>query len=106
MFDLYAEVIQDLCERRVGGIERDRQQLLWLWSEGYLDIWVDQDEVSLNDLQSADIARELYDRVCEAASDEELAVDPDEERDRERYEDDVSPYRPGAETDEDTDTRE
>src|SRR5579872_6705625 len=81
-FDAYSQLILDLCERRVESILEEQQQLLWLWSDGYLDLWADEGEVSLDDLQPTAVAKELYDRVCNAAGSEELAVDPDEERDR------------------------
>ena len=89
MFDLYVQTIQAICTRRVEGVERDLQQLLWLWTEGYLDLWVGRDELSLDDWIPDAIVAELYDRVSDVAGNEELEVDPDEERDRERYEDDT-----------------
>jgi len=49
MFDLYVQVIRDICTRRIQGVKRVRQQLLWLWTEGYLDLWADKDEASLDD---------------------------------------------------------
>ena len=41
------------------------------------------------------IGKELYGRICDIASDEDLLVDPDEERDREALEDDLRPFREG-----------
>jgi hypothetical protein len=89
MFELYVQVIQDICTRRVEGIERERQQLLGLWTEGYLDLWVREDTVSLADWDLEAITAELYQRVSDVAVNEELEVDPDEERDRERFEEDM-----------------
>jgi hypothetical protein len=88
MFELYVQVIRDICTRRVRGVERDRQQLLWLWTEGFLDLWGDKEEVSLDDWDPEAIAAKLYECISDVAGNEELEVDPDEERDRERYEED------------------
>jgi hypothetical protein len=99
MFDAYAQTIQDICTKRLHAVERDRQQLLWLWTDEYLDVWTDQDEVSLDDWVAEDITAELYRRVEHVAVNEDLEVDPDEERDRERYEEDMAPYRERDEED-------
>src|SRR5262245_50759121 len=77
MFDLYVQVIRDICARRVQSVERDQQQLLWLWTEGYLDLWADKEEVALDDWNPEAIAAELYERVSDVAGNEELEVDPD-----------------------------
>ena len=55
---LFASPVQDICARRVQGMGREEQQLLWLWSDGYLDLWAKKDD--------------------DVASNEELEVDPDE----------------------------
>src|SRR5437763_1237653 len=36
MFEVYEEVIIDLCARHVSALDQEEQHLLWLWSEGYL----------------------------------------------------------------------
>ena len=44
-FDAFEHTIQSLCCTRVSELDADRKLLLWLWSEGYLQRWVDEDEV-------------------------------------------------------------
>jgi hypothetical protein len=102
VFDLYEEVIQDICTRRVAGIDRDKKKLLWLWSDGYGKTWVDKDKVSLDDVEEEAIAEELYDRLQAAAENEELAIDPDVERDRERHDEDLGLYGESGEDDPDS----
>jgi hypothetical protein len=86
MFAMYEDVIRDICDRQITGLDREQRQLLWLWSEGYSNAWVDKDEVSIEDLEDEPAAKELYDRVCSVAESEELAIDPDDEGGKERYE--------------------
>jgi hypothetical protein len=101
-FELYVHVIRGICATRVQELERDRQQLLWLWTEGYLDLWVRADKVSLDDWNPDAIAAveaELYDRVANIAVNEEFEVDPDEERDRDRFRRDVEEFYPQIQDD-------
>jgi hypothetical protein len=88
-FDAYEDTIRGICENRVATLEREKQLLLWLWTDAYFDQWYEKDEVSAEDCDLDAISKEVYDRVCVVAEGEELAFDPDENRDRERYEDDV-----------------
>src|SRR5262249_23694424 len=74
-------------------LERECQQLLWLWTEGYLDRWAEQDEVSIDEVVDEDIVQELYNRVCDVAANEPLTTDPDEDDDRERDEQDMDLFR-------------
>lgn len=94
MFELYEEVILGICARVVANLDRERQQLLWLWSEAYYD-WDDEEDVMPCDVTEP-VAREVYERLCSAAENEDLLVDPDEEWDRERHEDDVADYDAGG----------
>ena len=103
VFDLYQEVIQDICTRRVRGVDRDKTTLLWLWSEGYGKTWVDKDKVSLDDVEEEAIAEELYDRLQAAAENEELAIDPDVERDQERFDEDMGLFGASDEDEPDSD---
>lgn len=50
VFAAYEDTIQSLCFQQVAELDPDRQRMLWLWSEGYLQLWVDEDEVRLADL--------------------------------------------------------
>jgi hypothetical protein len=86
-FDLYEQTIQDMCDRIVAELDPGHQELLWLWSEAF-DRW-DDDKDEINFPVAQTLSSELNDRVCSIACDEELAIDPDEERDRERFEDDL-----------------
>src|SRR5215813_11165104 len=92
-FDLYEQTIQQLCSHAVTKLERECQQLLWLWTEGYLDRWAEQDEVSIDEVVDEDIVQELYNRVCDVAANEPLTTDPDEDDDRERDEQDMDLFR-------------
>jgi hypothetical protein len=105
VFELYEEVIRDLCARRVAGVEREQEQLLWLWSEGYGNTWVEKDKVSLDDVENEAVAEELYDRLQAAAEKEELAIDPDVERDQERHDEDMGLSGAPDEDDPDSDAR-
>jgi hypothetical protein len=87
-FELYEDLIRDIGARPIRVLDPEQQQLLWLWSNGFSSSWVDKDVVSIDDFEHGPVATELYDRVCAVASDEELAIDPDAERDQERYTDD------------------
>jgi hypothetical protein len=62
-------------------------------------VWIRQDTVSPDDWVPEDITAELYRRVAHVAVNEDLEVDPDEERDRERFEQDMAPYRERDEED-------
>jgi len=101
MFEMYEDVIRDICERELSRLNSEQQRLLWLWSEGYSDTWVEKDEVSIDDFEDQPVATELYDRVCSVAESEDLAIDPDEEQDKERFEDEISLFGPQTESDED-----
>ncbi len=82
-FDAFAHTIQSLCSKRVSELDADRKLLLWLWSEGYLERWVNEDEVLLADLDANHVNEELYRRICDVAASEPFADDPDEDRDAE-----------------------
>jgi hypothetical protein len=101
VFDLYEEVIEGICSRLVGELDRERRLLLWLWSDGFFDWWGAKDEASVEDFDDEAITKELYNRLCDVAEREELAFDPDEERDRERYEEDMELLRSNSDPDED-----
>lgn len=88
VFAAYEDTIQRMCAGYISELDREQQQLLWIWSKAYFH-WDDEDdEMPWGDFVKGDVAQELYDRVCDVANNEELVVDPDDERDRERYEDD------------------
>src|ERR1700737_2731309 len=70
MFEMYEDVIRDICYRQVSGLDHEQQQLLWLWTEGYADSWVEKDEVSIDDFEDEPAAKELYDRVFSVAASE------------------------------------
>ncbi|HEX3149654.1 MAG TPA: hypothetical protein VHR66_16380 [Gemmataceae bacterium] len=94
-FELFEEAIRDICARHGEVLDREQQGLLWLWSEGYVD-WDEEDgEIPWGYPVQESIVKEIYRRVCNIANNEELLVDPDEERDREAYEDDLRPFREG-----------
>ena len=57
-------------------------RLLWLWTMGYGDLWVNKDEVHLTDCVREHVEDELYRRVCDVADSELQSDDPDEEQDR------------------------
>ena len=90
MFEFYEATIQDICARMVAALDWDRQQLLWLWSEGYYR-WT-EDEIPWGEIANGHVADELYDRLYSAASNEDLAIDPDAERDQESNEEDKRLY--------------
>jgi hypothetical protein len=96
-FDFYEDTIRRLCAEAVTRQGREWEQLLWLWTEGYLDWWADQDEVSIDDFQTDDVVEEVYTRVCDTAANEPFATDPDEERHREQYAEDMDLFRSGSE---------
>ncbi len=104
LFFAYEDTIQRICARQVAELDRERQQLLWLWSDGYYD-WNDEDDkIPWGEMVTDALAKELYDRVCSVANNEELAIDPDEERDRERHEEDMRLDRLQSEPDKDDST--
>ena len=76
-FDLYEHTIQSLCAKRIEELDTDRRCFLWLFSEGYLNRWVDEDAVSLTDLDLEHISDEVYRRVCDVAANEKLACEED-----------------------------
>jgi hypothetical protein len=96
LFGAYEHTIGGICASHVTNVDSDLKQLLWFWSKGY-DEWDgdhDEDDKDLSDAFVDDnVAQELYDRVCQVANNEPLEVDPNEARDRDRYEEDMRPYR-------------
>jgi hypothetical protein len=96
-FGFYEDTIRRLCAEAITRQGREWKQLLWLWTEGYTDQWVEQDEVSIEDFVTDDIVEEVYNRVCDIAANEPFATDPDEERDREDYEEDMDLFRSHSE---------
>lgn len=100
-FELYEHTVRALCESQVMALDSELKGLLWFWSDGYEDWYVNHDDDD-DDLSEApipdDITKELYDRVCKIANNEPLAVDPDEARDRDRYEEDKRIYNESCES--------
>lgn len=72
MFGLFEDTIQGICAEVAAKPARELQQFLWLWTEGYERLWVDQDVVQLTDWEPQDVADELYRRVCDVACDEPM----------------------------------
>lgn len=77
-FEYYEATIRDFCDRLVASLDRERQGLLWLWSDGYYHWHDDDDEIPWGQPVEEGVANELYGRVCRAANNEDLAVDPDD----------------------------
>ena len=98
LFEVYEETIRGLCAAALNGLNAQQKGLLWLWSDGWLDWWCKCDTengaIPEGDPNDQAIEAELYNRVCAAASEEALTVDPDVERDQERFEDDQRCNRP------------
>lgn len=78
-FDAFEHTIQSLCATRVSELDADRKRLLWLWSEGYLQRWADEDEVRLADLDVSHVEEEVYQHVCDVAANEPLTHELEEE---------------------------
>jgi hypothetical protein len=92
-FEFYEATIRAICARRLAELDRDRQGLLWLWSDGYFD-WEDQDgEIPYRGPVDEGLQQELYNRVCSMAFNEALVIDPDIKRDREHFEEDMRLFR-------------
>jgi hypothetical protein len=77
-FAFYEDTIRGLCTRLVAGLDRERQGLLWLWSDGYYD-WNDEAAgIPWGSPVEEAVSNELYNRVGDVANNEDLAVDPDD----------------------------
>jgi hypothetical protein len=79
LFEAYEHTIRSICIRRISKLDSVYQGLLWLWSDGYFD-WDREDEVyeiPFGDPVEEALEQELYQRVSNIATDEELAVDPE-----------------------------
>lgn len=79
MFGAYEGTITAMCQKLVKQLPQHEQDLLWLVSDGYFK-W---DEQSGPPEKANDVVDELYSRVCNRASDEDLRRDPDVEEDEE-----------------------
>src|ERR1700722_13667063 len=75
-FDAHETTIRDFCGSFVAGLDRERQGLLWLWSEGYCR-WTEND-IPWGDAVQEAVTQEVYDRVRDIANNENLAADPDD----------------------------
>lgn len=92
-FTLYEDTVGGLCNFQIENLDREVKGILWLWSNTYYD-WNSEEYPDIWDVVlDEDITKELHDRVRAFAGDEEWVIDPDEARDRERFEDDLRPYR-------------
>jgi len=91
-FDAYVSTIEALCEDVLGKLPDHELELLWIDCDGYFDHDEDDGPPDHGEMVEG-VARELYQKVTELASDEELKFDPDEERQIEAFEDDLAPYR-------------
>jgi hypothetical protein len=78
MFDLYVETIERFCEDLAKKLPDHELELLWLYTDAYFD---DDDEgPPTRDELIEGVTHELYGKVLETASNEDLTFDPDEER--------------------------
>ena len=73
MFELYEEKVRGICYHHVSEHDPDAQRLLWLWSEGYLEQWVERDAVKLSNFSVSEVVDELYRKVTDVACNEPLA---------------------------------
>jgi len=87
-FGAYEESIQGVCDGLVDELDRSQQALPRLWIPASFS-WDEEEDLPHGDPISDALKGELYLRVCNIANDEELAIDPDEERDQERMADDI-----------------
>jgi hypothetical protein len=88
-FEAYEQTILDLCDDLIAELPIELNKLLWIWTREFDQTWPnDQDEATFDEWQSSDVAKELSNRVADVAINEQLLIDPDEERDRERHEED------------------
>jgi hypothetical protein len=79
VFDAYVETIQEICAHLVGSLPDHEVEFLWLDSEGYWDHDEDEERLRRAEMEEA-VTRELYGKVAGRAADEELKIDPDEQR--------------------------
>jgi hypothetical protein len=75
-FEFYEQTIRDFCARRVADLDEQRRGLLWLWSNAYYK-WTADDRPCAAIIAEG-VADEIYERVCRAADEEPMAVDPEE----------------------------
>jgi len=84
--DFYEGVVRDLCTAAIARLPPGFQQLLWLCTDEFSNLWVEQDEVTLDDCYRSSIVDALYRTVCDLASNEQLEFNPDDEESRINYE--------------------
>ncbi len=88
-FDLCEDAVRLICRCRVQELDREQLTLIWAASDARFDR-ADEIEVGFDGAAVEALENELYARVYSIADTEELAADPDEERDRERLEEDFA----------------
>lgn len=94
-FDVYEESVRAVCRGVATELPHELRRILWLWTDAYFDAEEDDNEKTMipaDNLIEEVLEQELYTRVVGIAETEELKVDPDVERDRERFEDDIRGY--------------
>lgn len=91
--DFYEADVRKLCADTVASLPPRFQQLLWLWTDEFLELWMAQDEVALSNWYRSALADVLYRMVCEVANNEPLAFDPGEEESRLEHELDSQWFR-------------
>jgi len=87
-FEVYEETIHTYCRSTVETLKDDDLSVLWTGTDEY---FYKADEVPPfpTGAETHDaIEEEFYTRICNRANDEPLLHDPDEERDRARFEED------------------
>ncbi len=75
MFGAYEDTISAVCLKVVEKLPRHKQDMLWLLSDGYFN-WEENNGAPD---KANDVVNELYRRICDRASDEDLKRDPDDD---------------------------
>lgn len=86
MFEAYVQTVQDICNRLLTDVPDNELEVLWLDSDAHFDYDDEQGSPSRDDMLEG-TCRELYQKVLNRAADEELEVDPEEQRQRQNHED-------------------
>lgn len=86
-FQLYEDEIEQVCDELISKLPDELCMLLWIWTRELDSAWSDEgEEVSFKTFQRCAVVQKLAQSVADVAMNEDLLVDPDEERDREQYE--------------------
>lgn len=86
--DYYEAPVRRFCDDVVSSVSAEWQQLLWMWTDEFSELWADQDNVELSQWNLHAVKDKVYQLVCDVASDEVLLCNPEDEEARIQHEED------------------